>query len=655
MNYTNFTQKELNDFLNSCREYYYNENKSIISDYEYDELFDKLKLMEKKSGIIYTNSPTINVGCEVCSELKKIKHKFPLLSLDKTKSINDIVSFTNPKQNLVLSAKLDGLTCCLTYYNGELLRAETRGDGITGEIITHNAKVFSNIPLTIPYTGFYTIVGEAIIDRKTFESINAKLSEDNKFKNPRNLASGTVRQLNSNICKQRNIKFIAWEVKEGTKLNSHYARLEEARNYGFDIVMYKLIKSTEYSNIENSINTIKDNMAKANIPIDGIVVTVDDIEVGKLMGKTEHHFKNAIAYKFYDEEVVTTLRDIEWSPSRTGQLTPVAIFDTVEIDGTDVSRASLHNLSIINNLHLHIGDEITVYKANQIIPQVKDNLSKHNYTDNELVPAHCPYCGSETRIVTLNDSSVLYCSNDNCTSRLVNKLVHFVSKPCMNIMGLSDATLEQFVKLGWIKSPIDIYTELSKHYKELVTFEGWGDTSVLNLRTAIEQSKENVELYRFITALGIDKVGTKISKELARVCDNDINNFMELEYNDIITINGFGDEICSSIINYINKNQNYVFTLANLMNFAKNTDITKANNKISGKTFVITGKLVSYKNRNELVNVIESNGGTVAGSVSSKTNYLINNDVSSTSGKNKKAKELNIPIIGENDFIDMLS
>ena len=663
----NFTEEDLRkriDELNEYRNAYYNDNIALISDYEYDKLFDELKEMENVLDIYYPDSPTQQVGYTVVSNLEKVKHEYPLLSLDKTKTINDIIKFAEGN-DLCYSAKMDGLTICLTYDNGYLVKAETRGDGFEGELVTHNVSTFSNVPLSISYKEHLVVVGEAILRKNQLNIINAELPEDKRYKHVRNLVSGTVRQLDSKICAKRNPMFIAWDCLTdiAPTLNDKLIKLN---TLGFAIVP-RLTYSVNQPNIYNEtthniisagIDTIKDICNSFDYPIDGIVFTLNNINIGKSKGQTEHHFKNAIAYKFYDEETTTHLKGIEWSMGRTGVLTPVAIFDTIDIDGTAVSRASLHNVSILKDLKLGIDDEITVYKANAIIPQVSENLTKSNTYE---IPAVCPYCGSKTKQVMDNDSIVLECTNNSCSERKLEQIVHFVSKPCMNVVGLSRESLKLFMQKNWVSDPIDIFSgRINAHYWDIVKVDGWAEKSVDKLIASIEKSR-NVKLENAINALGIDNIGIKASKDIAKYCNYDWHKFLNPDYyNKFDNIEGFGEVMCNSIVWYLRNNYVYVSDLFNLFNFI---DIVKddttidymPNDNIKGKTFVITGSLNHYKNRDELVSVIESNGGKASGSVSAKTNYLINNDVTSNSGKNKKAKELNIPIITEDDFRTMIS
>lgn len=650
--------KSLVEELNNYRNEYYNNNNSIISDYEYDKLFDELKELEDILQVVMPNSPTQQVGYEVVSNLEKVKHEYPLLSLDKTKSIKDIVKFADG-HSIVLSAKMDGLTVCLTYENGYLIKAETRGDGFEGELITHNINTFSNVPKIIPYKEHLVVVGEAILTKDKLDIVNRDLSEDKQYKHVRNLASGTVRQLDSSICAKREPLFIAWDCKTSIA-KTLSDKFNILKDYGFTIVPgavlhgispKSVVKDDMYETIDNNIQTIANYCSEKNYPIDGIVITYNNIAYGDSLGGTSHHFKNAIAYKFYDEETVTHLRDIEWSMGRTGVLTPVAIFDEIVIDGTDVGRASLSNVSIVKSLHLGIGDEITVFKSGQIIPQVSENLTK---SDNYVLPTKCPYCNSDVELITNNESTEMYCTNPNCDAKLLNILSYFVSKPCMNIVGLSEASLKLFLDKGWITNPIDIYTKLLSKYWDIVRLEGWGEKSASKLKQSITNSV-NIKLENAINALGITGIGVKVSKDIAKYCKYNWHNFIdESYYNSFCSIEGIGDIMYKTLYDYITNNKDYIIELFSLFNFTdKIEEFNKSAPNILNKTFVITGSLTQFKNRNELVNKIESLGGTVTGSVSNKTDYLINNDINSDSSKNRKAKELNIPIITEEDFIKL--
>lgn len=645
--------KDLVKQLNEYRDSYYNEARPVVSDAAYDKLFDELSELEKETGVVYANSPTQTVGYVVKSELEKVKHSHPMLSLDKTKSVDDLVKFAGEK-DCILSLKMDGLTCLLTYENGELVQGETRGDGEVGELITHNAKVFDNIPLTIDYKGHFEIEGEAIITYDDFNKINEFLSDDKKYKNPRNLASGSVRQLDSKIASQRHIKFIAWKVPTEVASNSFINRLQYAAELGFDTVPFLPIRgnsNAEFINIV--IEQLQRRANEKSFPIDGLVATYNDITYGESLGMTGHHPKHSIAFKFYDEEVETVLKNIEWSMGKTGSLTPVAIFDPVEIDGTMVERASLHNVSILTKLDLQIGDTIIVYKANQIIPQVKENLSAKDRESAYIrIPSQCPVCESSTQIVKENDSEVLMCTNPHCKGKLLGRVSHFVSKKGMDISGLSEETIKKFIELGWIAEITDVYN-LEQHYDRLSTMSGFGRKSVDKLRKSIENSK-TVRLDKFITSLSIPGIGTSQSRELAKVF-NTWDDFRDASvgcYN-FTQIDGFGDVLNKNIHSWFKDMCGIADNLASLMTFEAK-EKQNADNSLDGKSFVVTGKVFRFKNRDEVKTEIEKRGGKVTGSVTKSTYALINNDIESNSSKNKKAKELDVQIINEDQLIEML-
>lgn len=649
--------KDLVKQLNEYRDSYYNEARPVVSDAAYDKLFDELSELEKETGVVYANSPTQTVGYVVKSELEKVKHSHPMLSLDKTKSVDDLVKFAREK-DCILSLKMDGLTCLLTYENGELVQAETRGDGEVGELITHNAKVFDNIPLTIDYKGHFEIEGEAIITYDDFNKINEFLSDDKKYKNPRNLASGSVRQLDSKTAAKRHIKFIAWkvptEVPEGICSNSFLHRLMCARDFGFEIISFLAYSSSDKEHLPEMIESLKTKAHNYGYPIDGLVMTYNDIQYGESLGMTGHHPKHSIAFKFYDEEVETVLKNIEWSMGKIGSLTPVAIFDPVEIDGTMVERASLHNVSILTKLDLQIGDTIIVYKANQIIPQVKENLSAKDRESAYIrIPSQCPVCESSTQIVKENDSEVLMCTNPHCKGKLLGRVSHFVSKKGMDISGLSEETIKKFIELGWITEITDVYN-LEQHYDRLSTMSGFGKKSVDKLRKSIENSK-TVRLDKFITSLSIPGIGTSQSKELAAAFST-WNEFRDASvgFYNFTQLDGFGDVLNNNIHSWFTDMCDIADKLASFMTFEtgvnQNTD-----DSLNSKSFVVTGKVFRFKNRDEVKAEIEKRGGKVTGSVTKSTYALINNDIESNSSKNKKAKELGVKIITEDQLIEMLN
>lgn len=655
--------KELTHQLNHYRDSYYNDSVSEISDHEYDELFDELKQLEEETNIVMANSPTHTVGYEVKSKLEKVKHSHPMLSLDKTKSVDDLKKFACDK-NCLLMCKMDGLTVLLTYENGELIQAETRGNGEEGEIITHNARVFENIPLHIDYTGHLEIEGEAIITYNDFGRINSKLLENEKYKNPRNLVSGSVRQLDSNIAAHRHIKFIAWKVPKtiDSRSDKYFAKkLEQVKELGFDIVPYLIYFE---DTIENRITLLKNTAKELGYPIDGLVMTYNDITYGESLGTTGHHPKHSLAYKFYDDIYPTRLLDVEFTMGKTGILTPTAVFEPVEIDGTMVERASLHNLSIMRELGVEfIGQEINVYKANQIIPQIHSVKPIMPFKDTEdkeeiesiVIPDRCPICGSDTDIPNDNDTEVLICTNPDCKGKLLGKLSHFVSKNAINIDGLSEQTLQKFIDLGWLNSFKDIYY-LSDYKEKMYKLDGFGKKSVDKLLDSIEKSR-NTTLDRFIYGLCIPLIGRTASKVIAKEFNNQVEEFYDIWCHgyDFTKLDDFGDAMNNSMKVFIRDNYRWLAELIGEFNFRESDNNGNVKRVLEGKTFVITGSLKAYKNREELVSVIERNGGKVSGSVSAKTSYLINNDVASTSGKNKKAHDLGIPIINEGEFIQMFT
>ena len=655
--------KELTQKLNQYRDSYYNDSVSEISDHEYDELFDELKQLEEETNIVMANSPTHTVGYEVKSKLEKVKHSHPMLSLDKTKSVDDLKKFVGDK-NCLLMCKMDGLTVLLTYENGELIQAETRGNGKEGEIITHNAKVFENIPLHIDYTGHLEIEGEAIITYNDFDKINSKLSENEKYKNTRNLVSGSVRQLDSNIAAQRHIKFITWKVpniEDKIKSdNSILFRLNYIKDLGFDIVPFYSYTncSLDKENINNMIISLHDRAKYLGYPIDGLVVTYDDISYGESLGTTGHHPKHSLAYKFYDDIYPTRLLDVEYTMGKTGVLTPTAVFEPVEIDGTMVERASLHNISIMKSLGIVSKyQEIGVYKANMIIPQIEyaEKMNCVSVKESICIPGVCPVCGWNTERLKDNDTEILVCTNPNCKGKLLGKLSHFVSKNAINIDGLSEQTLQKFINLGWLDSFRDIYY-LSDHKEEMYKLDGFGKKLVGKLLESIEKSR-NTTLDRFIYGLCIPLIGRTASKVIAKEFNNQAEEFYDIWYHgyDFTKLDDFGDAMNNSMKAFIREHYRWIAELIGEFNFRESDTNGNVKQVLEGKTFVITGSLKAYKNREELVTTIERNGGKVSGSVSAKTSYLINNDVTSASGKNKKAKDLGIPIISEGEFVQMIT
>ena len=605
--------KELTEQLNHYRNSYYNHSESLVSDKQYDDLFDELQSLEEETGIIMSNSPTRTVGYEVKSKLEKVKHSHPMLSLNKTKSTDDLIKFSDGR-DCIISLKLDGLTVLNTYNDGTLYQSETRGNGEEGEIITHNAKVFDNLPLNIPFGRKFEIEGEAIITQSDFEKINT----NGEYKNCRNLASGSVRQLDSNITKNRHVRFIAWKIPFG--VTTYSQGFEIATQYGFEVVPYVNYNS-KYDDIEKAIEVLKDIAKEKSLPIDGLVITYNNIEYGKSLGMTGHHPKHSLAYKFYDEVYPTELLDVEFTMGKTGVLTPTAVFKPIEIDGTVVERASLHNISIMKELGItHKGQTVNVYKANQIIPQI-DSAELINSNDKLVdiikIPTKCPICGVTTEIVKDNESEVLMCTNPDCRGKLLGQLSHFVSKNAINIDGLSEQILQKLIDLGWVKSFPDIY-HLFNHKEKMYKLDGFGKKSVDKLLDNIQISR-NTELSRFIYALSIPLIGRTASKEIAKVCYDDIAIFLGMIksnqlYKLVNDIDGFGDTMYKSLCDYVKLHMSGIEALSEEFVFSKRED-NSSKADLSGKTFVITGSLTHYKNRDELVSIIESMGGKVSGSV----------------------------------------
>lgn len=650
--YNQYNIRELVDDLNKYRNAYYNESKSLISDFEYDQLYDQLQKLEEEIGIILSNSPTQSVGYEVKSELKKVKHSHPMLSLDKTKSVNDLKKFASDK-DCVLMCKMDGLTCLITYEDGNLVKAETRGNGEVGEDITHNAKVFDNIPLRINYPGKLEVEGEAIITYKDFEEINSKIkNEDDKYKNPRNLASGSVRQLDSKIAAERHIKFVVWKIPTRSNGFSMTENFHFAKTLGFDVVPHLPYYAVDEEETNEMIDELKNVANTFGYPIDGLVMTYDNIQYGLSLGMTNRFPRHSIAFKFYDEEVDTVLRNIEWGMGKHGTLTPVAVFDPVVIDGTTVEKASLHNVSIMNGLELSYGDTITVYKANQIIPQVSDNLDR-SLNNICVPPTKCPICGGVTKIVKENDTQVLTCTNPSCKGKLLGKLCNFVSRDAHDIRGLSEATLKLLIDNDYVLGFLNLF--YLKDYKhELSILPGLGAKSVDKIISEIEKCR-NTTISKFLISLSIPLIGRTQSKAIEKYFHGDFEKFMDAWSSgycfDWTIIEDFGNARSSSMAKYYDDNYHMIQNLAKEFVFS-----TPSKNKensgvdLQGKTFCITGKLHIYKNRDELVADIESHGGKVVSGVTKKTNYLLTNDSSSGSSKNKKAAEFGVKIITEEEF-----
>lgn len=641
--------KELVELLNKAGKSYYSEGRELMSNYEYDALYDELGMLEKETGYILSNSPTVNVGYEVLSELPKERHESPMLSLDKTKSPEALAEWLGSQKGL-LSWKLDGLTIVLTYDNGQLQKAVTRGNGEVGEIITNNARVFKNVPVTIPFKGKLVLRGEAIITYSDFERINEQIPEaDAKYKNPRNLCSGSVRQLNNEITAQRNVHFFAFTLVSAQDVdfdNSRQRQFEWLKDQGFSVVEYKMVtKDTILDMIEWFEKTIVTN----DFPSDGLVILYDDIAYGDSLGRTAKFPRNAMAFKWTDETAETTLREIEWSASRTGLINPVAVFDPVELEGTQVSRASVHNISIVESLKLGIGDRIKVFKANMIIPQIAENLTQ---SGNLEIPEVCPVCGGKTQIKQVNDVKTLYCINEDCQAKHVKSFAHFVSRDALNIDGLSEATLEKFIQHGFLKNFCDLY-HLEKFRDEIIALDGFGEKSYENLLTSVENSR-NTTLPKFIYGLGIANVGLSNAKMIVQALGNDIEKIIHAGRQELEKIDGIGAVIADTFASYFEneKNKEEFYKLLQEMHIEKAPD-NQNNQILTGKVFVITGSLEHFENRNQLKERIEQLGGRVTGSVTGKTSYLINNDSHSTSSKNKTAAKLGVPVITENEFLEM--
>lgn len=640
--------KELINILNEARYEYEQNNNEIISNYEYDKLYDELENLEKISNIILPNSPTQNIGYEVVSNLPKQQHSSRILSLGKTKDKDELKSFLGDNEG-VLSWKLDGLTIVCTYVNGELKEAVTRGNGEIGELITPNAKQFVNLPIKIPYKEKLVIRGEALIYYSDFEKINENIDVDKKYKNPRNLASGTVRQLNSKIVKQRNVRLSVFSVIDGlNEIKYNYDRLEKLKEFGFEIV--EQIKVNKL-NLEDTINYFSNNISNQKFASDGLVLLFNDRDYCEKLGEKTKVPNYAMAFKWKDETAITKLINVEWNTSRTGLINPIAIFEPVDLEGTEVERASLHNVSILKDLKLGIGDELEVYKANMIIPQVLKNNTQSNTL---LIPDKCPVCQHKTVIKKLSDAETLYCTNDYCKAKLIQKISHFVSKEQMNIDGFSDATIEKFINLGIITNFSSIYKIYT--FKNLILkLDGFGNKSFNKLIDSIEKSK-NIKLPNLIFALGIPNVGLNTAKLICDYFNNDINKIINSSKEELVSIQGIGSVIAEDIFNYFKDEDklNDLNDLLKIVNLQKDEQIFISSNVLNNKIFMITGKLEYYSNRKELEQVIISNGGIIGKKVDKNTSYLINNDNLSSSSKNKKAKELNIPIITELEFIEMI-
>jgi len=640
--------KELVDTLNKAAKVYYSGTDEIMSNLEYDRLYDELKALEDETGIVLAGSPTHKVGYETLSELPKEEHERPMLSLDKTKSVEELAAFAGTHKSL-LSWKLDGLTVVVTYRDGELYKAVTRGNGYVGEVITPNAKVFVNLPAKIPYKGELVIRGEAIITYSDFERINRSIEEDeNKYKNPRNLCSGSVRQLNNRITAERNVRLIAFALirADGVDFgNSRQKQFEWLKGQGFEVVEYKIVDETSVADaVEYFSKAITDN----DFPSDGLVLLYDDIAYGESLGTTAKFPRNAIAFKWADEMAITRLKCVEWSASRTGLINPVAVFEPVELEGTTVSRASVHNVSIVRELKLGYNDEIKVYKANMIIPQIAENITGSATIE---IPEVCPVCGGPTGIKKANDTESLYCLNPDCQAKHIKRFEHFVSRNALNIDGISSQTLEKFIDRGFIKNYTDLY-HLNNYEDEIVGMDGFGRKSYDNIIESVEKSR-TVTLDHVIYALGIGGIGLANARLVSRHCNEDPETVADITIEELMSIDGIGDVLAQSFREYfddVNNRRLYNELLAELK---LQKEVRDTSSPVAGKTFVITGSVNHFTNRDELKAFIETLGGKTTGSVSAKTDYLINNDVTSNSSKNKKARELGIPVISEEEFIKL--
>ena len=641
--------KELIDILNKAAAVYYQGKDEIMSNFEYDRMYDELSALEKESGLVLAGSPTQKVGYEVLSELPKQTHPSPMLSLDKTKQVDELSSWLGGKEG-ILSWKMDGLTVVLTYENGELLNAVTRGNGVVGEVITNNAKVFKNLPVNIPFKGRMVLRGEAIITYSEFKKINALLSEEEQYKNPRNLCSGSVRQLNNEITAKRNVELYAFTLVEAEGVdfkNSQQNKMEFMKEQGFQTVEYKVVTA---KNIYETVEWFSEKVKTNDFPSDGLVLLYDDISYGESLGSTAKFPRNAIAFKWADETAKTKLTEVEWSASRTGLINPVAIFEPVELEGTTVSRASVHNISIVKELKLGIGDTIEVYKANMIIPQIAQNLTKSGSLE---IPDKCPVCGEKTSIHKENDVEVLFCENPDCLAKKIKSISLFVSRDAMNIDGMSEATIEKFISKGFLHELADLF-KLNRYKDEIISMDGFGEKSYEKLVKAAETAKITTTA-KFIYSLGIANIGLSNAKMVCKAFSNDLEKIRHASIDELVEIDGVGEIIAESFVKFFaNENNNHM--VDDLLDIVTLEDEENDNaNDMEGMNFVITGSVNHFSNRSEVKELIEGRGGKVTGSVTSKTKYLINNDSTSNSSKNKKAKELGVQIITEDEFIDMFS
>ena len=658
--------------LNEARRTYEQESHSIMSDFEYDKLYDELTQLENELGVTLATSPTVNVGYQVVSELPKEQHEKPMLSLDKTKEVSALVDFLGERKG-VISWKLDGLTVVLTYQGGQLIKGVTRGNGEVGEVITNNAKTFKGLPLQIPYQGELTLRGEAVISYSDFAKLNEQIEDvDAKYKNPRNLCSGSVRQLNSEITAKRNVHFVGFAIIRSGSLeeevqvskvenkdvelqsaplasrleNSRKLQLDWLEKQGFQVVEHFLVNK---KNVERVVESFSKRVADFDLPTDGLVLTFDDISYGESLGSTSKFPRDSLAFKWADELKETILKEMEWNASRTGLINPVAIFEPVDLEGTSVSRASVHNLSIMEELELGIGDQIEVYKANMIIPQIANNLTR---SGNIIPPSHCPVCGTETTVAMDMGSKTLRCPNSHCQAKAIKTFNLFVSRDALNIEGLSEATISKFVERGFIKAIPDFF-DLSRFKDEIVEMEGFGEKSYNNLIDSLEKARHTT-LPKLIYGLGINHVGLATAKEICKSIGHDAAKLMTMTYEELNQVDGVGSVIAKSVTDYFADEVNRGNFIRLLEEVELAQEITREEQIFAGQTFVITGSVHHFNNRNEIKEIIESRGGKLSGSVSAKTNVLINNEITSSSSKNKKAKALGVPILTEEDFLEML-
>ncbi len=640
--------RELTQLLNKASLAYYAQDRELMSNYEYDRLYDELEALEKETGIVLSNSPTLHVGYEAVDELPKERHERPMLSLGKTKSREELAEWLR-EQKALLSWKLDGLTVVLTYRDGKMEKAVTRGNGEVGEVVTNNAKVFQNLPVSISYAGELVLRGEAVITYSDFEEINRRIEDiDAKYKNPRNLCSGSVRQLNNEVTAGRNVKFFAFSLVKAEGVDFHNSREEQflfLQKLGFETVEYRVVDS---ASIGEAVGEFEKKIESYDVPSDGLVLVYDDIAYGQSLGATAKSPRDSIAFKWADEVKETVLKEIEWSPSRTGLINPIAVFEPVELEGTTVSRASVHNISILKSLKLGIGDRITVYKANMIIPQIAENLTG---SDTVEIPEECPVCHGRTKVSQVNDVQSLYCTNEECEAKKIKSFTLFVSRDAMNIEGLSEATLEKFIGRGYIHEFADIF-HLDRFQEEITEMEGFGEKSYQNLINSVEAARRTT-LPRLIFSLGIANIGLANAKMICRHYHDDWEDMLAADVEDLSGIDGVGGVIATGFYEYFQKEENRI-RWENLLKEVEieKEEIDESMQTLSGMAFVVTGSLNHYENRKELKEAIEKRGGKVTGSVTSKTVCLINNDNTSSSSKNKKARELQIPILTEEEFIE---